>query len=75
MVDNTDRVLRTPELLNVICNHSQNADLIRLARTFGLGFAVAAPKIWKSLESVQPLLMLFAPIVTLLENTTVINVG
>jgi hypothetical protein len=64
MFTTTHRVFHTPELLITICDHSQNRDRIRLARTFRLGFDIAAPQIWKSLESVQPLLMLLAPTVT-----------
>ncbi|KAG8723250.1 hypothetical protein FRC09_004135, partial [Ceratobasidium sp. 395] len=61
-------VFHTPELLDIICNHCTSNDLTRLIRTSRYAFKVAAPRIWKDLKSVQPLLSLLRLTVVLKED-------
>ncbi|KAG9126044.1 hypothetical protein FRC07_005131 [Ceratobasidium sp. 392] len=59
----SNRAFNNPELLGIICDHAENTARTLLARTSRLMFGIAAPRIWKSLDSVQPLLMLLSPTV------------
>jgi hypothetical protein len=71
---NATRVFSTPELLDIICDYTQHADCTQLVRTSRLAFNLAAPRIWKTLDTIQPLLMLLDP-TTLLGQEDDINVG
>ncbi|KAG8795224.1 hypothetical protein FRC12_016865 [Ceratobasidium sp. 428] len=62
------RVFNTPELLDTICNHCTSNDLSRLIRTSRYAFKVVAPRIWKDLKSVQPLLSLLRLTMVLKED-------
>ncbi|KAG8699130.1 hypothetical protein FRC09_006824 [Ceratobasidium sp. 395] len=64
---NATRILRDSTLLNLICDYSNLEDILRLLRTSRPAFNATAPRIWKTLNSVEPLLMLLAPNVELEE--------
>ncbi|KAG8699129.1 hypothetical protein FRC09_006823 [Ceratobasidium sp. 395] len=51
-------VFNTPELLGIICGYCGSSSLAQLTQTSHYTFKVAAPRIWKNLRSVQPLLSL-----------------
>ncbi|KAG8709395.1 hypothetical protein FRC09_000691 [Ceratobasidium sp. 395] len=58
-------VFNNSVLLDTICDHSANKELLCAMRTSRLGFNTAAPRVWKHLKDVQPLLMLLAPVLKL----------
>ncbi|KAG8795219.1 hypothetical protein FRC12_016860 [Ceratobasidium sp. 428] len=62
---NATRVFNNSALLDMICGHLCRQDLLCLLRTSRPAFNSAAPRIWKTLDSVGPLLMLLAPKVEL----------
>ncbi|KAG8723248.1 hypothetical protein FRC09_004133 [Ceratobasidium sp. 395] len=62
---NATRVFNNSALLDMICGHLCRRDLLRLLRTSRPAFNSAAPRIWKTLDSVGPLLMLLSPKVEL----------
>ncbi|KAG8736877.1 hypothetical protein FRC10_008790 [Ceratobasidium sp. 414] len=73
-----NRVFNNHELLGTICTYLTQRDCIQIACSSRLAFGLAAPRIWKTLKSVQPLLMLLSPkvekkgtdiIITLLPST------
>ncbi|KAG8791289.1 hypothetical protein FRC12_009660 [Ceratobasidium sp. 428] len=59
------RVFSDSALLNMICNHLCRQDILSLLRTSRPTFNSIAPRIWKTLDSVGPLLMLLTPNVEL----------
>ncbi|KAG8749254.1 hypothetical protein FRC12_013507 [Ceratobasidium sp. 428] len=64
----SSRVFHTPELLGIICDNCGDEELARLAQTSEYTFKVVTPRIWNDLKSVQPLLSLLSPTVTLKED-------
>ncbi|KAG8680210.1 hypothetical protein FRC08_016454, partial [Ceratobasidium sp. 394] len=54
-------VFNNHELFSIICNYLTLADCVQIARSSRLAFSFAAPRIWNTLKSVQPLLMLLSP--------------
>ncbi|KAG8710107.1 hypothetical protein FRC09_000304 [Ceratobasidium sp. 395] len=62
MHTNAHSVLNNLVLLDTICDHSDNAELLCMMRTSRLGFNTAASRVWRDLDSVQPLLMLLTPV-------------
>ncbi|KAG8702329.1 hypothetical protein FRC09_004800 [Ceratobasidium sp. 395] len=65
---NAIRVFNTPEVLGTICDYCGSSSLARLTRTSQYTFKVAAPRIWKDLKGVQPLLSLLHPTIVLNED-------
>ncbi|KAG8723242.1 hypothetical protein FRC09_004127 [Ceratobasidium sp. 395] len=55
------RVFSDSALLNIICTHLCRQDILSLLRTSRPTFNSIAPRIWKTLDSVGPLLMLLTP--------------
>ncbi|KAG8792683.1 hypothetical protein FRC12_005209 [Ceratobasidium sp. 428] len=66
MHTNAQSVLNNLVLLNTICDHSDNAELLCMMRTSRLGFNTAASRVWRDLNRVEPLLLLLAPTFELL---------
>ncbi|KAG8709396.1 hypothetical protein FRC09_000692, partial [Ceratobasidium sp. 395] len=59
---NGTRVLHNFTLLSTICSYSETKDILCIMRTSRLAFSITASRIWRSLEGVEPLLMLLSPI-------------
>ncbi|KAG8702328.1 hypothetical protein FRC09_004799, partial [Ceratobasidium sp. 395] len=64
---NATRILGDSTLLNLICDYSDLNDILRLLRTSRPAFTATAPRVWKTLNSVEPLLMLLTPNVEIKE--------
>ena len=52
----SSRVLELPELVSLICNYSETADLVKLLRVSRNLFHCVAPLIWRDLDGVTKLL-------------------
>lgn len=57
-------IFNSPELVDIIFGHAQISDCARLASTSRLVFNAAAPVIWRSLDSIIPLLELLQAEIT-----------
>ncbi|KAG8792673.1 hypothetical protein FRC12_005256 [Ceratobasidium sp. 428] len=65
---NANSVFSNPILLGGICDNSSNKELLCVMRSSRLGFSTAASRIWRSLDGIEPLLMLLAPTLELLRR-------
>ncbi|KAG8780886.1 hypothetical protein FRC12_022489 [Ceratobasidium sp. 428] len=58
---NGTHVFHNSTLLSTICGYSETKDILCIMRTSRSAFSIAASRIWRSLDGVEPLLMLLTP--------------
>ncbi|KAG8767700.1 hypothetical protein FRC12_006107 [Ceratobasidium sp. 428] len=77
MYTNANPVFNNSVFLDIICGYLNKEELLCMLRTSRLCFNAAASRIWRSLDSVKPLIMLLAPTLefsTINRTTSVVNV-
>lgn len=58
------RLVETPEMLRLICEHASTSDQVRLSCVSRLLFKISAPIIWENVEGVHNLLLLLPGVKT-----------